>query len=182
MHRNTKRLTPDVPQRQLNASYSLRRNTSRRLSRHPIHVPIARLNRTRILTQQYRLEILYRPNNPIRVATIRHLAITRDTRIRPNRAELPWPPSRIYHKSLYIRYLHLIILPFNWRMRQRAHNLPISIVRYLIRHMSTLPRRANPKHRRRDAVSLHQTLANRSPVAAMCSTTASLRRTSARVD
>ena len=108
MHRHAERFALDVPQCQLNPCYRLGSDATWRLPRHAIHVPVARLNRARILSQEYRLEILYRANDAVRVAPVRHLAVPGQARICPDRAELPRTPTCINYERLNIRYPHRI--------------------------------------------------------------------------
>ena len=108
MHRHAERLALDVPQRKLNPCYRLGSDATRRLPRHAIHVPVARLNSARVLSQEYRFEILNRADDAVRVAPVRHLAVPGQTRICPDRAELPRSPTGINHERLNIRYPHRI--------------------------------------------------------------------------
>ena len=111
VHRHAQRLPLDVPQRQLDPRNRLGHDPTRRLPSHPIHVPVASLNRQRITPDQHRLQISNRPHDPIGSPPVRNLPIPRDPIRRTDSNKLPRPPTRINNKRLNLSDLHGVLQP-----------------------------------------------------------------------
>ena len=101
-HRDAERLRLDVNQRKLDARDGLGGNSARALAGAPQHVPEPHLERARVLPEQRRLEVLYRPNDAVGRAAVAALAVAGHALVRLDLDEYPGPPARVDRERIYV--------------------------------------------------------------------------------